>query len=589
MFRIHSFVAASAIWLAATTTVLAQANPLEVIPDDALGFAVIRDLSDANDKVTKLTQKMQLPVPDVLSMVKSFAGVDQGLDEKGGLAIALLGGPEGEEVAGMTLIFVVPVTDYDRFVAPLAPEEGDGDLSKVSAFGYPMLVAKKGSFAVFSTEAGQEGLQRFLAANTSVVAAVEPLKAWLAEQQLAIVATPKGKSLLFKSIAESIPDAEQLEEDAQQETPPGALAGVGQMFGIFKELLVSADQQLTHLAAGLRIEDNATLHVALRALFVPDGSLAAWSKQVKVPEAGLLAGVPTGPYVFAYGGVSAQFSPEVWSVISRLSDNGMQIMGLDEEARQKYTELTRKLQVGKRFSGGVMSTLRPGDSLFSTSLSVEHVDNADEHIKLTREALQLMESGLKNPDTEEPMYTIKDVKVGDLDAIEMVTDLGALTEAEGGNNPGAAQMQGIFSQMFGGDGKMTMYVAKATDHAVVSAYSKEQLVRGVEHVRSGAKGLDDDADIAKTTALLPAGSQWAAYVNPQGLMQMVGSFMENMLGGNQFQMPPFPATEPIGLAARVSETGLDAELVVPDNVVAGLGQFIFAFGQMMQGGQVPLP
>ena len=236
-----------------------------------------------------------------------------------------------------------------------------------------------------------------------------------------------------------------------------------------------------------------------------------------------------------------------------------------------------------------MGMMLPGDSLFSTALSVEHVDNADEHLKSTRKMFELMQTA-QNPRGDEPLYELNELKVGELDALELVTNIESLAELGAGGNlgPAEAQVQGLFGKMFGSEGKIHMYVAKADDETVVTAYSKEQLVRGVEHVRSGGKGLEDDADIAKTAAQLPAGAQWVAYVSPQGLVQWISVFVGAMFGG-QMQLPPFPATEPIGLAAKVSQTGLDAELVLPDSVVAGIGQYIGVLGQMFQDGGVPLP
>jgi hypothetical protein len=142
-------------------------------------------------------------------------------------------------------------------------------------------------------------------------------------------------------------------------------------------------------------------------------------------------------------------------------------------------------------------------------------------------------------------------------------------------------------KLFGREGKIRMIFAKASDTVVVTAYSQEQLLRGIEHVRSGAAGLEADADIAKTTALLPPGSQWVAYADPQGVVQLIGTFMEGMFGA-EMKLPAFPPSEPIGLAARVNKTALDAEIVLPENFVAGIGQFIFAVGQMFQGGG-PVP
>ncbi len=210
-------------------------------------------------------------------------------------------------------------------------------------------------------------------------------------------------------------------------------------------------------------------------------------------------------------------------------------------------------------------------------------------MQTTRQTFALLESALKIPDTQQPNYQMHDVKVGDVEALEVVTDLSSMIDLQAGAAPaGAPQMQDLFGSMFGREGKIHMFVAKANGKTVVSAYSREQLVRGVEHVRSGDKGLAGDADLAKTSAMLLPGSQWVLYVSPQGLMQMIGSFMKAITGG-EAQLPVFPDTEPIGLCARASETALDAEIVLPDNVVAGIGQFVFAIGQMFQGGGAPLP
>ncbi len=591
MNRPLSLSAAPLVWLFSAAMLLAQAGPLEVIPEGALGFAVIQDLADANEKMAKVMQKMQLPLPDLLTLAKGFLGVQEGLDENGGLAVALASGPEGREWAESVFFVVVPVTDYKAFISPLEPDDADAPITSITIAGMKMTVGKKGNFAVLTFGEQVEPLKKILAATRNITATVAPLKSWMADKQLSLVVTPAGKTLLLQTIAAAIPDAAQLKRDAGAgggNEQASALQSVGEMFGVFKELSIAADKQLTLLAVGIRIEDDATLRLAARFLFVPDGDLAAWSKDVKVPKQGLLAGIPPGKFAIAYGGVSAHFSPEMQALVSQFTDVGMQMIGLDEEGRKELAEITQQIQAGKRFTGGMMGMMRPGDSLFSTALSIEHVDNADEHLESTRKMFELMQTA-DNPRGDEPLYTFSEVKVGDLDALELVTTVGTLPGLAGGNNNGPAenQVQGLFGKLFGTDGKITMYVTKADDHTVVTAYSKEQLVHGVKHVRSEDEGLDADADIAMTTALLPAGAQWVAYVSPQGLVQWASVFVEAMFGG-EIKLPPFPATEPIGLAAKVTERSLDAELVLPAGVVAGIGQYIGVVAQIFQGG-APLP
>ena len=207
----------------------------------------------------------------------------------------------------------------------------------------------------------------------------------MADKQLALVVTPSGKKLLFETIARRFPTPSSSNKAAKAKAQADALSQRRRnVRRCSRNCSSAADGQFTHLAIGLRIEDDASLRLAARVLFVPGGELAAWSKDVKLPAEGLLSGVPAGKFAVAYGGVSAPFSKETWELFSRFTDMGMQMIGMDEEGRRKLQKLTEQLQAGKRFTGGMMGMMRPGDTLFSTAMAVEHVKNADEHFKATR-------------------------------------------------------------------------------------------------------------------------------------------------------------------------------------------------------------
>jgi hypothetical protein len=177
------------------------------------------------------------------------------------------------------------------------------------------------------------------------------------------------------------------------------------------------------------------------------------------------------------------------------------------------------------------------------------------------------------------------MNLGDLKVLELVTNFEALS---GGAGPQAGMMKAVFGQMFGEGGKMHSYLAAANDRTVVMAYNKDLLQRAVAHVRSGAKGLEADPEIARTTAMLMPGSQWVVYVSPQGIVEWVEVLLRGMFGAeNKFRLPAFAPTEPIGLAAQVAPAGLEAEIVVPESVVAGIGQFIGAVQGMFGAGAAP--
>jgi hypothetical protein len=591
MKRPLSLAVAPLVWLFLATTLWAQADPLSVIPDDAWGVAVIRDISDTSARIGKLTQKMQIPAPDLLTLGKSYAGVEKGLNEKGSIAGAIFAHPTDENGFGFAI--VVPVTDYKEFIGQFGPDDADAKISQIKILGEDALVTKKGEFAIFTDTDHKELLERFQASSKSVKSVVEPLGAWLGDQQVAVVATPAGKSVLFKKLLGLFPDADKVIEaggDADAALAANMRSAM-EMLQVFKTLLASADEQLSHLAVGVKIDDNTTLRIAARCLFVPEGRLAAWAKNVKLPSKDLLFGLPAGKFVLAYGGVSGQFSPEFAGLVNQFTDAGYRQMGLSKEGRKKAAAAMDRQRAGAIASCGLIAPIRPGDSVVAGAMSIERVKNSAEHLKITREMLGMMQADLKSKTTGEPIFEVSEVKVGDLEAIASVVNMTAISGVADADNPAAGFMQSFFSKLFGADGKIRTFMAAADTGTVVSAYTKEQLQRAVAHVRSGEKGLESDPQIAKTAALMAPGSQWVVYISPQGLLQWVGALLEGIIPAEaEFKMPGFPATEPIGLAARVSATGLDAEIVLPESVVAGIGQFVIGIQAMIQGiDRPPLP
>ena len=590
MTRYFTLSVALVAWLITAATLLAAADPLSVIPDDALGFAIIRDIGEANERAQALTQKIQLPVPDLLTLAKQFTGVDAGLDEKGGIALAAFSTGDDAD-AELSFVCFVPVTDYQEFIGQLNPEDADAAITEIMISGMPRLTAKKGNFAVLGDPQQRTLFERVLATSKNVTSTVEPLKKWLDQQHAAAVVTPAGKKMLVAKIV-ALLDAANTGADqnpnGDDDADVGGLsqARLKEMMLLGKRVLLAADEQLTVMAAGIRIDKNTALHVGARLAFKPEGELAAWAKGVKLPSYPLLAGVPEDKFAIAYGGVAVPFSPDMAKLINQFTEMGLQQFGLDAEAGKKLEAALARQRATEVSAAGVLGLIQPGNSIYASAASVQTVKSSDEYLAATREMAAALASGAKNPKTEEPLYEVADIMVDDLKTIELTTNVGAVIDEA---NPAAEQARGMFSWMFGKDGKLKIYFAAADARHVVGAYSKENLKKVVAHVRSKAKGLEADEGIAKTNALLPKGSQWVAYLSPQGLLQWADTFIRNIGGGQMnIQLPQFAETEPIGLAARVSGSGLDAELVLPDSVVAGIGQFIGMAQQMFQGGN-PLP
>jgi hypothetical protein len=582
-----------AFWLA--TSLGLAADPLTVIPDDALGVAVINNLADTSSRILKLTEKMQLPVPELLPMAQLYTGAQQGLDDKGSLAAALF--PAQDETSSwssMGAVFV-PVSDYKAFVEQLMPEDADAEICTVTIFGMQFLCTQKGDFAVLATSDARPLVEKIKASTKSVAQALAPMQPWIAQQQLAVVATPEGKKKLVKAFSglmdtavEGVKQVQAADQDNDDEAERVAqsLESVTETMKIAKELAALVDEQVTQLGLGIRIDDTTAFHLDARLMFLPNGGLSKWAAGVKRPEGGLLLGLPGGKFTLAYGGAAIQSADAITKLYDRMTQSGMMVLGLDKENQQKLSDVLNKYRQNQISTAALMGRPRPGDSIMSTMMQLEHVKDAARQFELAREMFTVF-SKVRFPGAadDRPAYAIAEVDVGDLKTIEVTMDMGAMMANQGD----AAPAVGNFLQMiFGNEGVMKSYITVGNDKTLVMAYSKEQLKYAVEHVRSKKSGLETDESIAHTDKLLPGDPQWAAYISPQGAVAWADTILKKIPDLN-INLPPFPDSDPIGLAAKVTGEGLDADLVLPDSVVAGIGQYIGVVQQMLMGGDAPLP
>ncbi len=485
MIRYSTLSVSLVAWLVMAATLLAAADPLTVIPDDTLGFAIIRDISEANDRAQALLQKMKIPVPDPLTLAKGFTGVDMGLDEQGGIAMAAF--PTGDDAdATLSFVFFVPVTDYKEFIGQLQPDDANAAVTEITIAGMKRLAAKKGSFAVLGDPEQRTLFDKVLSASKNVTSTIEPLKKWLSQQHAAAVVTPAGKKLLVAKIVGFLDTAStQLEQsekagndDDSDATPQ---ARFKEMMTLGKRVLLAADNELTVMAAGVRIDESTALHVGARLVFKPGGDLAAWSKGVKLPSYPLMAGVPDEKFVIAYGGVSVPFSPDFAKLINQFTEIGLQQLGMTAESRKKLETALARQRANQLSTAGVMGMIQPGNSIYASAASVETVKNSTEYLQATRQMLAVLAEAAKSKSADEPLYEVADVTIDDLKAIELTTNIGAAL----GDNPQAEQVRGMFSWMFGNEGKLKMYIAAADNRHVV-----ERLLQAVPEKGRGPRALE---------------------------------------------------------------------------------------------------
>ncbi len=118
---------------------------LDEVPHDALGIAVVRNLSQADADAGKVLGALGSRLPGPLAFLKSIAGLDAGLDLRRDLLVVLL--PPENDSRQFHLAVWLPVSDYDALVQSLDGDPGRR-IAAVTIAGEDLLVVRQGDWAV---------------------------------------------------------------------------------------------------------------------------------------------------------------------------------------------------------------------------------------------------------------------------------------------------------------------------------------------------------------------------------------------------------------------------------------------------------
>ena len=102
-------------------------------------------------------------------------------------------------------------------------------------------------------------------------------------------------------------------------------------------------------------------------------------------------------------------------------------------------------------------------------------------------------------------------------------------------------------------------------------------MRAIASLKKPADSLAADPEIAKTAALLPSGAQWVGYFSPSGAVAFAKSAIDALgeeAGFGKPNIPDFPTSVPIGVAAKATPGQLQIETVVPSSVLDAIGKYV---------------
>lgn len=549
------------------------------LPDDSLGFVVIRDLAGFNAKVEKLTKIFRdvapMPIPAPLSLAKAATGLGDGLNEQGDAMLALLMGDDGP--AALMPLLLAPVSDYAAF-AESVKGDAAGDICRVTIAGEEVLVAKRGDFAVFMNVENRDRLESFVAAEPKTPASLAPLADWLATNNLAAVLTPVGREALTALGKASIKAQQsQLNEEFGDPELAEALKQMQQSLTMAEAMLGFVGAEVDAAGIGLSIDDATNVKISKRVLLAKEGELAK-VKSIAPIEPAPLVGYPAGSFVLAAGG---PFPPEWGEAMSRTSRKWMErfpevygLNDLDETQWKELEDLWGKSMKGARSISMVLETGDEDDPLYSNLFSVFKIDDAKGYLKNNREALKVWNEIMAGANPNFNMqYEASDVQIGGHDGLLLVLDL---AKAAGPNE--AAMLTPMMETMFGEGGKMRMYmIATDAETVVIGVGSEEGVAKAIERHKAAKNDFLDAATVQTTTKLLNPKAPWQGYLSPPGCVKWFSRMISKMMaqfGGGGPTIPEYPDTPPIGFSMNIAKGQLEAEMVVPVEALEGLADFI---------------
>lgn len=564
---------------ATETKAMAKANAaVSLVPENALGFVVVQNLEQFDQKIGKVAQELRLPVAGGLMMAKAMLGLREGIDDKGSMVMVFLPGKDGPPAP----VVYVPVTHYKAVLEQLQAEDQAAEITTVRLGPQESLVTKKGNYALFAPAEHEDALKAAASSTKDVSGAIKPLQQWIGDHDVYGV-------VMTSAIKQGIGAIRAGMQQARQAFPADndQFKMVATVFEIYDKVFATLENEVTHFGFGLRVNDNGALFVNSYTAFIPGGSLAQAGKDARPPETSPLAGLPAGPFVFAGGGAI----PEAWlKPLIAFSAQSMQSLAgpgaepLTEEQLETLQESMAKSMEGVRSIAFAVGTLRPGGSIYDNMSGVMKVDNAPAYIKNYEQAVRQMTEMFKkvnNPLLQS--YELGHEKVGGVEALTLSMDISAALQA-GGNEPGAQKMMEL---LFGKEGKIKAYVGPADKTTVALGYSKEVFDEVLASSKNKSRSLASDPNIEKTQRLLIKDAQWVGYMSPQGVLEFAKTIVQAAAPGGAPQLPSFPETPPIGFAARMTGEGLETTLVLPGEFLEGAGAYVQQVQQLGPGGAQP--
>ena len=548
---------------------------LRYMPEDALGFVLIRNLDGVNAKLERLLRRFEMPLPSPLTFAKITTGLEEGLDSQGDLLVALLPGPR--ELPAAQPMVLLPVADYPKFANSI---HGDatGEICRVTIADEEVLAAKVGPHALLMNVEHRETLELMMGLDPAPVASLQPLQPWIAENDLVVALMPEGVDTLLKLGRQGI--TQQRERLANEFDDPEFAKMLSQMresLEFYQWILDQVGTEIGMIAVGASSDERNNLRLSQR-LLLESGVEVSSAEGLSGPGDSMLAGLPSHPFVIAGGGsLSESWSTTIAKFSRHIMEDMPNVYGLDDlEAAQwdKLEESYNSLAKGVQSFSMIMFPGEKEQPFFSNVFGTMRVEDADTYLESYQETAKIWNEIMAASTSDiKYEYEVNPITVAGMQGREIIADVAAAARDE--RNEG---FDWLLESMFGKDGKLRTLLIAADKHTIVSGLADEQqMTTYIENSQVAAEELRDTEDVGTTLKLLDAAAPWKMLVSPQGCVQWATRFMNEFLvplQGQTIDIPAFDACPPLGVSLNMVDAQVEMDMVWPAETLNALASYI---------------
>jgi hypothetical protein len=577
----------------------ASAQVMKQVPASAFAVLKVSDLETTNKKVSDLAaavgiSQMQPDLADPLGAMLRGMGVTDGVNRAGELAMAYLDPDATAVPSEKSVLVLIPVSDYQKFIGNFPDAAPMGDVTQVhfkNDKNNPAFIAHWGDYAAVSPA------KEIVAKPPTDIIAVDGLAAKELDSKDAVILgnlkglRPKLLQLIDKGRQEAPSHIDQMIAEAGRNQ--------GKDYTKFSPLAKQIANQALDIAQQFAESANAGtfsinlspdgIATTLACQFEPDSSWGQHVAAVKNTDESLLGGLGAGKYL-VFGGAGPQ---EIGAFLAKVLppiEKSITDLGPDYAPINDWLNAMQKAASSATGStyGMLAPTAAPGAGALVQLISIRHGD-----AKGVQEAMREMQdaqaAALKSLGLTQFAATqtfTKDSKI--VDGISFDEIKGQIPA--NGRSPQEAQAMQFISMIYGPQGP-DVFTGVVNDQTLLTVMGLDDagISSAIANAKSGDDPLAKNNGVKAVAAQLPAQRFAVSYV-PLDLWATTGLAYAKMFGIDMGVTLP-DNLPPIGTTLSTDGPAVRADTYIPMQLLQALtsaGMQVYMktqnVGQPPQGG-----